>query len=315
MTRRRTAGLVIVTALVAWSQVAGGWTLDLADSVSVGPGNVRVADLARAPVPAEAGDVVVLPGTRPGQSVTVARQTVLRRLVMAGLAHGVALAGAGSCVIEVAGEAVSDHELADRVREVLADHLPPAPAGAPATWLEITLPEIDLVTHTGWRLSWPDARPLEPGRNLLTMTLASDQRRRRLSVAAVVHAFARTPQAVAPLTRGQTVPPGSVGWVWTDLAGHRGEAIVDAAQLRGMVLVRDLAPGTAVTADDLEPQPMVQRGETIDLVVRRGRTRAVVQAECRQDGRLGQMVSVLNPMTRRLVVARVTAPGVVTLGR
>jgi flagellar basal body P-ring formation protein FlgA len=315
MTRLRTAGFVIATALVAWGQPAGGWTLELADSVSVGPGNVRVADLARSTVPDDAGDMVVVPGVRPGQSFTVARQTVLRRLVMGGLSRGVVLAGAESCVIEVAGEAVSAGELADRVREVLAGHLPPAPEGAPASWLEVSLPEIDLVTHAGWQLGWPDARPLEPGRNLLTMTLTSDERRRRLSVAAVVHAFARTPQTVAPLTRGQTVPPGAVGWVWTDLAGRRGAAIVDAAHLRGMVLVRDLAPGTAVTADDLEPQPMVQRGEMIDLVVRRGRTRAVVQAECRQDGRLGQMVSVLNPMTRHLVVARVTAPGVVTLGR
>jgi flagella basal body P-ring formation protein FlgA len=42
---------------------------------------------------------------------------------------------------------------------------------------------------------------------------------------------------------------------------------------------------------------------------------AVVRAECRQDGLLGETVSVRNKLNGRLVVARVAGPGTVTIGR
>lgn len=304
---------LVLTAVVAGP--AAAWTFELADSVAVSAGNVCVRDLAQGPVPAEAGAVVVVPGVRPGYRARVSRQTVLRRLVQARLADRVTLGGATHCEISVAGRTVRNDTLTDRIRELLDGHLPPAAAGAPPTWLETEVPAIDLVTAGSWNVSWPEPRTLTPGRNLLTLAVTTDHGTRRVSVTATAHIYGRTPQAVGRLHRDQTVESAQVGWVWTDLAAAPHDVITDPRMLTGMVLARDIDPGEAITAGALAAQPVVARGEKIELVVQRGVTRAVVAAECRQDGQLGQMVSVLNLLTRRLVVARVTAPGVVTMGR
>jgi len=81
------------------------------------------------------------------------------------------------------------------------------------------------------------------------------------------------------------------------------------------VLARDVTPGQTINQRDLAPRPLVVRGELIDLVVRRGNVAATVRVECRQDGLLGQTVSIRNPLNNRLLVARVTGPGRVELGR
>lgn len=318
MTRRTT--FVSVLALLALLPVllpalASAWTLDLAAEATVAAGNVTVADLARGDVPAQAGTVVVVGGTRPGHAFDIDRRTILRRLVMAGQADAVSMAGAASCRISVTGAPVPPDALAGRIQELLAPYLPPSPAGAPPSWLEVDVASASFATDGRWTVAWPDAAPLAAGRNLLTVVLRTAHGSRQLSVTATAHTYGLTPRIVSALTRGQTLRPELFGWTWTDLATLPGGAITDSTALRGMILGRDVDAGRLLTDRDLEPRPLVRRGEQVDLVVRRGRVAAVVRAECRQDGRQGQLVSVLNPLTRRLVLASVSSPGVVTLGR
>lgn len=315
MTGPRKRIKLLAIAVVLWATAAAAWTLDVADSVSVVPGNVRVADLVRGDVPAEVGEVVIIPGVQPGFSGDVGARTILRRLVLANLAGGLTLAGAEVCHITAAGTTVADDVLAERVRALLLPHLPPDQPDAPPGWVELSAASVSVTTAGPWRVEWPEAQTLSPGRNLITLALVTDQGRRRFSVAATVHTYARTPQAVASLTRGQDVDPDALGWVWTDLAQVGPDVVTDPAALAGMMLARELGPGAAVTERDLAPRPLVQRGEMVDLLVQRGRVEAVVRAECRQDGHQGQLVSVLNPLTKRPVLASVVGPGVVTLGR
>ena len=102
---------------------------------------------------------------------------------------------------------------------------------------------------------------------------------------------------------------------WADLA-HVGTNVVDGPEaLEGMIAARNLTGGEILKRRDLEARPLVRRGEDVDLVIRRGRVEAVVRAQCRQDGLLGQVVTVRNEMNGDLVVARVAAAGVVVKGR
>ncbi|MEZ4388794.1 MAG: flagellar basal body P-ring formation chaperone FlgA [Candidatus Krumholzibacteriia bacterium] len=307
-------GLLVVLA-VGRPVPADAWTLVLADSVRVAPGNVAVSDLAASPVPVDAGQVVVIPGLRPGLRCQVNARTVLRRLVLAGLAADIALGGADACLVEVVGEAVASDELVARIRALIAPQVPSDQPDAPPGWVEVAVADPDFVTHGDWEVAWPEPRPLCAGRNLITVQLEGDHGRQRLSVAVTVHTYARTPQATAALARGEDLDDRAVGWVWTDLARGGRDALVDQDALAGMMLTRDVAAGEAVTGRDLAVRPLVRRGEQVDLVVQRGRVSAVIRAECRQDGHRGELVSVLNPLTKRPVLASVAGPGVVTLGR
>jgi flagella basal body P-ring formation protein FlgA len=312
---RELTAAVLVTACLLLPVAAGAWTLELADTVEVAGERVTVADVARGAVPGDAGAVVLVGGGRPGASVEIGARTVLRRLVMAGLADGVSLSGAASCRVEFGGRAVATGDLADAVRQALAPHVPPAPTDAPPSWLELEIPDTDLHAAGAWSVDWPRPRALEPGRNLVTVAVREGARTRRLSVVAVLHAYGQTAVPVSTVPRGQQPAPGQVQWTWTDLALITGDPVVDPRALAGMIAARDLLPGEMIAVRDLEPKPLVRRGEQVDLVVRRGGIAAVVAAECRQDGLLDETVSIRSKLDGRLLVARVTGPGTVTLGR
>lgn len=305
----------LALALALGTGTATAWTLVLADHAAVSPGNVRVADLAVGDVPEPAGRVVIIPGVQPGFAGEVSARTILRRLVLAGQAAGLQLAGATACRITASGATVATDDLTERVRALLTPHAPPDLPDAPPGWLEVSAPSLDVVTGGRWQVTWPDAGPLVPGRNLVTLVLESEHVRRRFSIAVTVHTYARTPQAVVTLPRGQELDPSTLGWVWADLAVAPSDVVVAAGALDGMMVAREIGPGEAVTTRDLSPRPLVHRGQLVDLLVQRGRVEAVVRAECRQDGHQGELVSVLNPLTKRPVLASVVGPGVVTLGR
>ncbi len=305
----------LLLLLVLIPGVAAAWSLDLAATVRVGGEVARVADLTPTDVPAAAGAVVVASGGRPGAAVTISARSVLRRLSLAGEADGLILRGASRCRILFTGQAVARDTLLGAIRAALAPGLPAAPEAAPPSWLAVEVPEITAHVRGDWRVTWPEPRTLRPGRNLVTLALHDGPRIRRLSVVAEAHIYARTAMPTAPVARDQDVAADRVRWVWTDLAGAPGEPITDPQTLGTMVAVRPLEPGHTITRDDLAPRPLVRRGQPVDLVVRRGRVQATVRAECRQDGVLGQTVSVRNQINGSLVVARVTGPGQVTLGR
>lgn len=315
--RRRLRGvrarLLVLLALAPG--VAAGWTLDLADTVRVAGEVARVADLTHAGVPAKAGAVVVASGGRPGAAITISARSVLRRLSLAGQADDLVLGGATRCRILFTGQPVPRDTLLGAIRAALEPGLPAAPEAAPPSWLAIEVPEVAAHVRGDWRVTWPEPRTLRPGRNLVTLALHDGPRTRRLSVVAEAHIYARTAMPTAPVARDQDVAADGVRWVWTDLASAPGEPVTDPQTLGAMVAVRPLEPGHTITRDDLAPRPLVRRGQPVDLVVRRGRVQATVRAECRQDGVLGQTVSVRNQINGSLVVARVTGPGEVTLGR
>ena len=312
---RRIVFLAAPIVALLLSVSAGAWTLDLVETVGVSSSTVRVADVVAAPVPEAAGQVVVAAGGRPGASVEVTQRAVLRRLVMAGLADGVVLAGAERCHIDFAGESIAAGELNESIRAALAPHLPPVDPEAPPSWLGLTVPEVEMHAAGEWEVVWARPRVLEPGRNLVTISLREGQRRRRLSVVAVAHVYARTAVPVSTVPRGQQPDPDALQWAWTDLALTDQGVITDPRALEGMMAARDLAPGETVSQRDLKPRPLVERGELVDLVVRRGGVSAVVRAECRQNGLMGETITVRNKLDGRLVVARVAGPGVVTMGR
>jgi len=311
----RAAAIALGAAALLLPAGAGAWTLDLADSVQVAGTTVRIADVVREPVPAEPGAVVVASGGRPGASFAVTGRAILRRLSVAGLAGGVVLAGAERCRIAFVGSAIAPAAIEERLRPLLAPHVPPPAPEAPPSWLELTVPDLHLHAGGDWEVDWPEPRALAPGRNLLAVEVRDGPRRQRLAVVAVLHAFARTAAPVTAVARGQDPPAESLQWQWTDLALAEAGLVTDPAALGGMIAARDLAPGESLNERDLAPRPLVRRGETVSLVARRGNVVARVRVECRQDGRLGQAVSVRNPLDGRLLVAHVAAEGVVSLER
>ena len=317
----RVAAAIVVMAsalaalLPATVPAAGAWTLSLVDSVTVSAAVVRVADLAHGPIPAAAAEVVVMPAGKPGQSSAVGRRLILRRLVSAGQAAGVNFSGANICHVRYQGLILNRGVLSERVHGCVAAQLPPVPPAAPPTWWAVELPDIDLAVAGDWVVELADPRRLQPGRNLVPLQVGDGHHNYRFSATVTVHAFGEIAQPTGTIARDMPLQSGQLVWEWRDLATVASGLAVGRDEVLGRTAARDLAVGQPLRKADLKPTPLILAGEPIELRIGRGCVAAAVRAVARQPGQLGQVISVRNELTGRLVTARVTGPGLVEWSR
>ena len=318
-TRLAVVTVAMVPALIALLLVtappAGAWTLSLADSVTVSAAVVRVADLADGPIPPAAAAVVVMPAGKPGQSSAVERRLILRRLVNAGQASGVNFGGAKICHVRYQGLILDCGVLSERVHDCVAVLLPPVPPAAPPTWWAVELPDVDLAVTGDWEVALADPRRLQPGRNLVPLQVGDGRHNYRFSATVTVHAFGEIAQPAGRIARDTPLRLEQLVWEWRDLATVASGLAVGRDEVVGYTATRDLAAGQPLRKADLKPPPLIVAGEPIELRIGRGCVAAAVRAVARQPGQLGQVISVRNELTGRLVTARVAGPGLVEWSR
>ena len=310
MSRTARIPAILAAALLA-SAPAAAWVVDLPDSLSAASGTVRLADLSLAPVPAAAADIVIADGGAPGEMTFVTRQGVLRRLVVAGLAADVQLAGSTRCTIRFGGGALDPATLQAEAERVVGTLLPVAPAGAPAVWASVALPPGALSATGSWTLSCERREPLPPGRTQVRLVLRDGWQSRDLPATVVVHAPGEMAVARLGVDRDRPLEEGQFEWRWADLAEIPGGLVTSREQLQGASAARTMRAGDPLRVSDLKPTPVIRAGDPVELIVARGGVSVSVRAMARQAGCLGQTIPVRNEMTGRLVNARVAGPGVV----
>lgn len=304
--------LVLALLLGATGAQSGtAWRLELPGQVEVQGQVVRLRDVASRPVPAAAGQLVLVGQGQPGTTVTLARATILRRLVEAGLAEGVSLHGSQAVKVVFTGRLVTAESLRAEIRRVVQDLVPPGRTGAPAPWFELDLPTTSLGVNGQPTVEVLRSNPLEPGRNQVRIGLVTDHGRQELAATVVLHFFGEVPTARLAVDRGVPLTEDLFDWAWLDLSELAGEVVAGRAALQGACAGRTLPAGERLRQADLKPLPVVKAGDTVDMQIQRGGLVVTVRALARQAGCLGQTIPVRNELNGRLVNARVSAPGLV----
>lgn len=310
---RSTAWRILALALVlaAAPAAAGAWVLTLPDTVQVGGDRLTLGRLARGPVPAAVRDLTVLAGGLPGTVVTVERRGLLRQLVSAGLAAGVRFEGPETCRVAFAGSRRNARALEGTLRAALQPLVPGGPAGAPAPWFELEIPDLELPCQAAPTVTVSREAELAPGRNLVRVRAQDGPRGREFPVTVVLHQFGEVGRVRDAVPADTPLDPAHFQWEWRDLSEGAGGLVLSRAAVLGHSSARALAPGDLLRAADLEATPLIRVGEAVELKVVRGQVVATVRAFARQAGCLGQIIPVRNELTGRLVNARVAGPGLV----
>jgi flagella basal body P-ring formation protein FlgA len=154
----------------------------------------------------------------------------------------------------------------------------------------------------------PDARIERP--SLFSLTVATPQGPRRVgSAMATVSVIAEVVRARTTLARGAVVTPADVE-TWLGPIGRASlKRLPQPAEVEGAQAARAIEPGTVLTSDVLTVPPSVRSGQQVRL-------RAVVDgivahgvAIATENGRLGAVVRVVNPDSKRTIVGRVVGRG------
>lgn len=297
-----TAGLVAP----AWS-----WNLVLPDTVVLDQDLALLGDVATGPVPAGTRDLVIRAGLQPNSVVAVSRQDILRRLVTAGLAHGVKISGARHCQIVFNGRDLETGDIQREVRRILQPLMPPSFAGAPGSWFELDLPETRLAVVGDWRAQTDRTEQFEPGRNLVRVEIINNDRHESFPASVFLHQFGEVGRVRNDLPRDKPLEENMFDWQWRDLADQDAGLSVGRESIQGTSPTRNLRAGDYLRQADLEETPVIMAGDSVELRVRRGQVAVTVRALARQNGCLGQTIPVRSELTGRLVNARVAGPGLV----
>lgn len=119
--------------------------------------------------------------------------------------------------------------------------------------------------------------------------------------------------ATTPIAKG--APLGSVNCAVRrkEMINGRFSPFTTIGSVDGYRARRTIMPGTVVHERHVEEIPLVARGDRVSLSVGKGRVRASIEAVAREAGCKGDRIWVENPRSHKLLRARVSGGGRVTL--
>jgi flagella basal body P-ring formation protein FlgA len=128
---------------------------------------------------------------------------------------------------------------------------------------------------------------------------------RRLRLTTVIDRDTRIVVARRDLERGAVLGKEDLGVEYRSLRSLPNDAATTLDGAIAKQLTRSVSAGTVLRASVLEEVPVVSRGTQVSLVAKRGALRITTPGIVREDAGAGEMVSVVNPASGKVVNGRV----------
>jgi len=138
-----------------------------------------------------------------------------------------------------------------------------------------------------------------------------DRRLARVLLSYRVHALATVATMTRALEPGAVIAEGDLTTSERELAGVPADALTDRVSLIGLRVIRPLSAGAFVRRDAVAQALQVKRGSQVTLIARIGTVEARAAAQSKDDGANGDVITVVNLDSKRLLKARVVDPGTV----
>lgn len=132
-----------------------------------------------------------------------------------------------------------------------------------------------------------------------------------LSACFPVSAFANNVTANTTLTRGTMIVSSDLS-VETEDETER-QALL--SQYVGMSVIRTISSGSEIKPKDVAAPVQVKRNSTVKMIYRMGRLEISATGRALGEGRMGDIITVMNTDSRKRVEGRVTGMGIVEMVR
>ncbi len=119
--------------------------------------------------------------------------------------------------------------------------------------------------------------------------------------------------AITPVARDTVLDSSHLEMREMDISRLNGSYFTDIEEVIGMQAKRPIQPDMVIVANYLEPPLLIKRGESVLMTAESGGLVVKISGIAMMDGRKGQQISVRNSQSKRVVEARVKAPGQVVI--
>lgn len=116
------------------------------------------------------------------------------------------------------------------------------------------------------------------------------------------------------INRGETIRESDLVVERVARAQVGSDALTRIELVANQAARKSLRTGQTVRAADLMKPQIVNRDDTVTIVFRTGGVVLTARGKAQSNGTEGEMISVLNPQSKRVIQATVTGPGIVTVG-
>jgi flagellar basal body P-ring formation protein FlgA len=150
------------------------------------------------------------------------------------------------------------------------------------------------------------------GRVTVRMACEGDVRW-RLFVPAQVTLHQQVLVATRPLGRSAVISAGDVTLMERDVSTLGEAYLVDPATAIGLRVRRPIGADSVINTNHLEPDETVRRGDKVVISAANSQISVKMPGEALESGTLGSQIRVRNTHSGRIVSARITAPGQVSV--
>jgi flagella basal body P-ring formation protein FlgA len=116
------------------------------------------------------------------------------------------------------------------------------------------------------------------------------------------------------LNRGETINAADLTLERRPREATPSDAQGSLGDLVGQVAQRSLSAGAILRSGDLAPPDLVARGEAVTILFDSPGLNLSLRGLANEGGRLGAMITVTNPVSKKILSATVTGPGRVSVG-
>lgn len=306
------AGLGLFAVLaVAWPARAGLWRLSVKEAATAAGERVLLSEIAdpQGDFPAEAWAAL---GATPlwYAPETVGKQTVIAASkVLEGLRYylrdaPVEYALPNQLTLMRGGKVVSGEELKAMAVETLTPKV--AALGPEARLVSVSVPDHLFVDDRSTGIT-VEAGEAGAGKMPFRFVVAGTGARilQQVPSEAVVEYFARVPVAIKPIMPKDGVAVEQSAYVYErrNMAGIKGRVFEPGdGKWRAR---RGVGAGQVIMADEMEPMPLVLRGDQVRVVYEGRALRLTLLAEALSDGAPGGKITVKNPKSSREITGTV----------
>lgn len=300
------AGLALLAAVPAFADAPR-----LKASVSLSAPLVQLGDLVENAGHAAAKPVFRAPD--PGHTGAVPVAAVLAAAERLGL-EGVDTAGLEEIVVSRKARIVSAEEIETRLRDAILSRLGLADEGALSLVIDQSLRDLVLDPEAEARLALDRLDMVgSSGRFRAAFSIADAGAIGRFELDGTAYETVEIVVPARPIRRGEIVGRGDLLVEKVRRRAALADALTAPGEAIGMAARRGLQVGAPLAQADLVEPELVARGDMVTLVFRGPGLNLSVRARARQAGARGDLVTVVNLQSNRMLQGIVTGPGRVEL--
>lgn len=202
--------------------------------------------------------------------------------------------------------AIIDHYLSDTTGQLGFTKIRFIPEAQP---LPFSLPAGKL----SWQVIPSDPKIINSSRFSLIFKV-DDRVRRNMSIRGKMEVLAPVVVSSQDIRRGTVLGPQHLSTQVMEISGLR-EPITKAEDAIGKRLLVSSRAGTALAGHQLEAPPLIERGELVRMILKKGSLFITATGVARSAGAANQTIRVQNTGSQKIVYCRVAAPGVVEVVR